>query len=579
MKVVKITLLIFVGLSLFCHRLYAKEALILYTGQTHAMLYQCSCPVQKDGGVARRGTLVKKLRKSYPELLLLDCGSFTAGGLMDEYTQGVELDKQRSLDNFRTMQLLGYDAVGISPDEFNFGKEFFLNNANKNKPVFLSANLDSNKVLPQIIKEVNGVKIGVIGLTNVMVNQNMSGIKINMPKAVQERVNALKQKGVEVVVVLSTLGEKEDLKLIAQVKGIDIIFVGYNPLKDESFVKIDSTYLLRPSWQGRKLGKLTLDVKNGKLINCQAEQIRLSDEIVDDPDILAAIPRCYLDANCKKEGFVGSCKDPGELKSACLFTQPKKINLMVIETKDCPSCNPASVIEFLKRQFPGLTTKHLDLADPVAEKLVKDLSIISLPAYLLGPEVENEKNFNNLKNGLSLSGNYYLVKPQTVGRAYFLNRKAQKGTLDMFLNMFDNHAAVSLALTKEFNPRLHFLAIETEQGFDARNGNFEIEEYLRGVCMQRYFPDKFWDYLSCRLKNMDSYYWEDCLSVADAGKVKSCAQGPQGAKLLKENIALGSQLQVNLSSTYLFDNNLIVYSQGVPDREELRKLIKNKETE
>ena len=579
MKVVKITLFIFVGLSLLSSFLFAEEAVILYTGQTHAMLYQCSCPVQKDGGVARRGTLVKKLRKSHPELLLLDSGSFTAGGLMDEYTQSVKLDMQRSQDNLRTMQLLGYDAVGIGPDEFNFGKEFFSNNVTKSKPVFLSANLDSHKVSPYMIKKVNGIKIGVIGLTNVTVNQKLEGIKINPPVAVQEMVNALKQKGVAVVVILSTLGEQEDLKLIAQVKGIDIIFVGYNPLNDQPWAKVDATYLLRPSWQGRKLGKLTLDVKNGKLINCKVEQIRLSDELVDDPDVSVAIARCYLDANCKKEGFVGSCQNPGELKSACLFTLPKKINLTVIGTKDCPSCTPAPVVGFLKKQFPGLVAEYLYLPEPAAEKIVKDLSIQSLPAYLLGREAESEKSFSGLKSGLDLAGSYYLMKPQAIGRAYLLNRKVQKGKFDMFLNMFDNHAAVSLALTKEFNPRLHFLAVEKENGFDARNGNFEIEEYLRGVCTQKYFPDKFWNYLSCRLKNMDSYYWEDCLSVDDALKVKFCAKGPEGAELLKENIALGSQLQVNLSSTYLFDNNLIVYSQGLPDKEELRKLIKTKEME
>jgi hypothetical protein len=39
----------------------AKDVVILYTGDTHAMLYTCSCPKEPDGGVARRATLVKKL--------------------------------------------------------------------------------------------------------------------------------------------------------------------------------------------------------------------------------------------------------------------------------------------------------------------------------------------------------------------------------------------------------------------------------------------------------------------------------------------------------------------------------------
>ncbi|MDP2043644.1 MAG: hypothetical protein Q8K15_00570, partial [Candidatus Omnitrophota bacterium] len=118
---------------------YAKEVTILYTGQTHAMLYPCSCPIQQDGGVARRATLIKELRKKHPGLLLLDCGSFTAGGLMDEYTQNSRLDMQRTEVNLKAMDLMRFDALAVGPEEFNFGKDFLLKNAKKTAPAFLSA--------------------------------------------------------------------------------------------------------------------------------------------------------------------------------------------------------------------------------------------------------------------------------------------------------------------------------------------------------------------------------------------------------------------------------------------------------
>jgi len=576
MKLVKITLFAFGCCGLFLNTLFAAEAVILYTGQTHAMLYQCSCPIQKDGGVARRGTLIKELRKNFPELLLLDSGSFTAGGLLDEYTQSAELDRQRSQDNFRAMQLMQYDAVGIGPDEFNFGKDFFLKNARKSKPAFLSANLDADQVLPYMIKKINGVKIGVIGLTNFTIKEKAEGIKINLPDSVEKLVNALRNKGVEVVAVLSTLGEKEDLKLVAKVKGIDIIFVGWSPANDEPFTKIESTFFVRPTWQGRKLGKLTLQVTNGKLVSCKVEQISLSDKFLDDPAVSAIIPRCYADVNCKQAGLIGNCKNPGELKSECLFTRPKRINLTVVGTKDCLHCSSAPVTDLLKRQFPGVVIEYLYLPDPAAEKLIRDLSIQILPAYLLGTEIESEKNFDGLKNGLEFKGNYYLLKSQPMGRLYLLGREFKKGNFDMFFSIFDNNAAVALALSKEFAPQLHFLAVEKGNGFNAKNGNFEIEEYLRGVCTQKHYPDKFWDYLSCRLKNIGSYYWEDCLSTACALKVKACARGAEGAALLKENIVLGNQLQITSGLVYLFNNNQIFYSQGVPDKEELKKMVKNK---
>src|SRR4030042_1321919 len=110
---------------------YAKEITILYTGETHAMLYPCSCPKEIDGGVSRRATLIKQLRKENPDALVLDSGSFFAGGLTDEYTQNAELDKARTQVNLKAIELMHYDALAIGDDELNFGKEFLLENLRK----------------------------------------------------------------------------------------------------------------------------------------------------------------------------------------------------------------------------------------------------------------------------------------------------------------------------------------------------------------------------------------------------------------------------------------------------------------
>ncbi|TAM41118.1 hypothetical protein EPN54_02125, partial [bacterium] len=344
-------LILFFGfLGLTFGSLYAKEAVILYTGQTHAMLYTCSCPIETDGGIARRSQLIKDLRRKYPGLLLLDTGSFTAGGLMDEYTQNTKLDMQRSQVNLKAMELMRYDAVSVGPDEFNFGRDFFLKNARKSDPAFLSANLDSDKVLPYIIKESGGVKIGIIGLTNLGAGEKSEGLKVSPPSAVGELVAGLRKQGVEVVVVLSTLGEDEEMKLISQVKGIDILFAGYNPTRRDAQAKVGSTFIVRPSWQGRKLGKLFLEVKDGRLVNCKIEEERLSNKIPDDPAIKAILPACYSDINCKKEGMVGSCQNPGESRSACLFSRPNKVSLLIINAKDCIVCQAEPALGFLKRE-------------------------------------------------------------------------------------------------------------------------------------------------------------------------------------------------------------------------------------
>ena len=574
MKRIKIALFIFSFLLLMVNILYAKDITIIYTGQTHAMLYPCSCPIRQDGGISRRATLVKELRKKYPGLLLLDCGSFTAGGLMDEYTQSTQLDMQRSQVNFQAMELMRYDAVGISPDEFNFGKEFFLKNAKLTNPAYVSANLDTEKVVPYIIKDVDGVKIGIIGLTALSANPKAEGLKINEPKDTGKLINLLKKDGVQVVILLSTLGEKEDLKLISKVKGIDVLFVGQNPLKSDSLTKVENTFLLRPSWQGRQLGRLTLEVRDGQLQDCKIDEQSLSNNIAGDTQIEAILPHCFSDTNCKEGGLVGNCQNPGTLKAECLFTKPNKVNLLVINVADCAVCNVEPMVNLLKKKFPGMAVRNLDYSDQVAQKLIKDLSIQGLPAYIFGREVEKEDSFDGIKDDLQLVGNTYLLKPQASGISYFFNRPVKKGRFDLFFSIFEKDSAGILTAVEEFKPAAHFLAVETKDGFNARHGAFEVEEYLRGVCVQKYYPKKFWDYLTCRSKNINTAYWEDCLGGSDALRVRNCARGSEGQELLKENILLNKELQILSGPSYLLDNSVIFSSRGVPDKEELRKIIK-----
>ena len=574
MKSVKAALLIFSFLVLMADSLYAKDVTIIYSGQTHAMLYPCNCSIRQDGGISRRATLVKTLRKEYPGLLLLDCGNFTAGGQLDEYTQNIQLDMQRSEVNYKALELMQYDVVGIGPDEFNFGREFFLKNAKKTNPAYLSANLGIDKVVPYIIKDCDGVKIGVIGLTGSSANQKSEGLKISAPSQISELVRRLKNEGVQVVILLSTLGEKDDLKLISKVKDIDLIFVGDKPLKDEALTKIDATFILRPAWQGRKLGKLTLKIQDGKLSNCKVDELFLSDKFNNDPDVAGILPRCYSDVNCREMNLAGICQNPGALNASCLFVKPNKVNLFIINVKDCVTCSIKPVINLLKIKFPGLTIENLDYPGLAAQKMIKDLSLQVLPAYIFPRSIEKEDNFDSLKNDLELINDFYLFKPQASGISYFLNQKPKPGNFDLFFSIFQKDAALLLTTIKEFNPNLHFLTLEKNEGFDASNGISEVEEYLRAVCVQKVRPEKFWDYLICRSKNIKSAYWEDCLSGVNTSRIKSCARGAEGINLLRENTNLNKQLQISSGPSYLLNNQEIFATRGVPSKEELKKIIK-----
>lgn len=248
--------------------------------------------------------------------------------------------------------------------------------------------------------------------------------------------------------------------------------------------------------------------------------------------------------------------------------------LLIILPNHCRVCDTERVVMYLKTQFPGLTVSYLYYPQAAAKRAIKYFGIKALPAYFLTKEVEKEKSFENLKNNLEAKGDFYMLRPQFAGLAYFLDRKSVKGKLDVFFSLYGKDTAQILAAIEEFKPTLHFLAVWQQDRFDALQGNLEVEEYLRSVCVQKYYPQKFWDYIGCRAKSLDTSWWQDCLGQGDASQIKTCARGEEGKTLLKENIALNKELEIMFGPTYLLDNQEIFATPSVPAKEELRKLIK-----
>jgi len=556
---------------------HAKEIVILYTGQTHAMLYPCNCPKEPDGGVARRAMHVKNVRAKHPDVLLLDTGAFFAGGLLDEYTQNTQLDMERTLVNLKAMQRMGYDAVAIGDNEFNFGKDFLFEAISKTDLSFLSCNVNTQEtkgLKAFIIKDVSGTKIGIIGVTNLAAHNKSGSFRFSEPKqAVKKAVEELKDSGVDIIVVLSQLEEKDDLILIKEVKGIDVLIGSHHTIKDQPFVKFENTLLLKTFWQGRSLDMVTLTFENNRLTKYKFDEVRMSDKIQDDPDILEILPRCFSDINCRRDDLRGFCQNPGKPQANCLFSAVQKIRLVVITDKSCLTCNPDTVIDFLKKDFPGIEPTYLYYPEKKAKDLIKEFGISSLPAYLLSKEVEKEERFDRLKDNFQAQGDFYLVKPTYSGISYFFNRKKIKGRLDLFISLYDKNAAKLLEVIQDFNPQLHFLAKQDQAGFDAAGGEPEVEEYLRAVCVQKHYPQKFWEYVRCRSNNIHSTWWDDCALSLDTRKIKTCAQGPEGTSLLKDHIGMSEELRILFGPTYLLNNQEIFISKGVPSREELEAII------
>ncbi len=184
------------------------------------------------GGAASFYTYLKKTRAKYPDLLLFDTGNMTGG-----YVSGqcVNLDAV-----IKFYKLMGYNAMVPGWREFFKGEEG-LKYLLQHGITLIASNLvyknDTTKyfngILPYRIFDVNGVKIGVFGLTTekMPLFANDWWIKNTfflreIPTA-RKLVNTLKKKGADIIILLSSTGYTREKIIADSVAGIDFIFGGF----------------------------------------------------------------------------------------------------------------------------------------------------------------------------------------------------------------------------------------------------------------------------------------------------------------------------------------------------------------
>ncbi len=136
---------------------------IWITADTEGHIAPCnSCPEGSGyGGLSKRATLLKQLRKEHPHGLLLDAGNALFGGT-SLHTKGRAI--------VAAYNQLGYDAVNIGYRDFRLGKQATLDALTDAKFTPVSANLydaQTNKRLfkPFVVYEIENEKIAVVGIT------------------------------------------------------------------------------------------------------------------------------------------------------------------------------------------------------------------------------------------------------------------------------------------------------------------------------------------------------------------------------------------------------------------------------
>lgn len=260
-------------------------------------------------GFSKLKTKIDLLREENPNLLLLNAGDTIHGTTLVNVTEGETMIK--------LMNEIGFDAMTPGNHDFNYGYERLVELKDMADFPIISANLveeDSKKEIfkPYIIKEIDGVKLGIFGATTEETKfkshpKNTEGVDfINPVDASRDAVKQLEKENVDIIIGLVHLGVEGTTlttakDIIENVDGIDILIDGHS--HEETNEKIKDTLLVQAGSYTKNIGILDLEVKDGEIVKAketlfpyeEAKKLEENKEILKEVEKIDEINRPILD--------------------------------------------------------------------------------------------------------------------------------------------------------------------------------------------------------------------------------------------------------------------------------------------
>ena len=278
----------------------AGETLItvLHTNDTHSQIdpiLENDKTYAGKGGVARRATLVKRIRKENPNTVMIDGGDVCQGTPYFNFYKG-EVE-------YKAMTMIGYDAGTLGNHEFDNGVESLARALKFAEFDILSTNYDvrgsalESKVKTHVVKTLGGIRVGMFGLgirpEGLITADNFAPVKYMDPVRMARGVVKLlrEQERCQLVLGMSHLGyyanpkgdEVGDSQVAAQVDGIDFIASGHTHTFMEKPVLVKNpagqdTVIFQVGRSGIYVGRVDFTIRDGKVTAHAGRLLDLRDD-------------------------------------------------------------------------------------------------------------------------------------------------------------------------------------------------------------------------------------------------------------------------------------------------------------
>jgi len=262
-------------LSLFALTAHGDEGssipiTILHTNDEHGWLetYVAYGSDTTEGGVANLMGRFREIEGYDPNdpdstFLLLSAGDNWTGPSISTWFEGEPV--------VEVMNAMGYDVSVIGNHEFDFGRDTLNTRIAEADFPFLSANIYytgttdlADFVTPYITKTVNGVTVGIVGLTTTSTPwtthpKNITDLYFgDYEEALRREVPNMRADGAEIIIVEAHVCSEELIPLAASVSDLDITLMEGGHCHDTVVQQVGDTLVLEANWAWRSYGKTEL---------------------------------------------------------------------------------------------------------------------------------------------------------------------------------------------------------------------------------------------------------------------------------------------------------------------------------
>ncbi|MCK4237045.1 MAG: bifunctional metallophosphatase/5'-nucleotidase, partial [Candidatus Krumholzibacteria bacterium] len=219
---------------------------IIFSSDLLGKIRSCGCAIEDMGGLGRNATYVENMRRSVPNLIVVNVG--------DVFSLDLSYSKTEAELTFDVFNLMCMDAFTPGELEFIFGLPFLEMLAERANFDILAANVVDSETGETVfgpayaIRELDGgVRVGITGVLDELIRfpgyVDTSSFKIApVAKTLRKIMPDLKEES-DFLILLSHMGLERSRALAGEIPDFDLIVVGHGKPLIKNTEKIGKTFM------------------------------------------------------------------------------------------------------------------------------------------------------------------------------------------------------------------------------------------------------------------------------------------------------------------------------------------------